>query len=81
MPLNQKQQALFKSWIDKHDVNPNCPGCGKNDMWAAGEVVATSMLDEEGFHVEGKLIPMVQLVCNNCASILLFAATPIGLAK
>jgi hypothetical protein len=81
MPLNEKQRTRFQSWIDKHDINPKCPACGKNDMWAPGEVIASPMLDQDSFRVEGKSIPMVQLVCNNCASVLLFAANPIGLAK
>lgn len=81
MPLNPSQQAKLQSWFEKHDVNPNCPSCGRNDKWAAGEVIASPQLDEQSYRVEGMLIPMVQLVCNNCASILLFAARPIGLAK
>ncbi len=81
LTLNEKQQARFKSWIDEHNINPNCPACGKNDKWAAGAIIATPMLDEDSCRVEGLSVPMVQLVCNNCASVLLFLARPIGLAK
>jgi hypothetical protein len=48
--------------------------CG-NGHWDAGEIISGS--DVSG---EGNVLPMVQVICQNCSYVMMFAAMPIELA-
>jgi predicted nucleic-acid-binding Zn-ribbon protein len=54
-------------------VNRNCPMCGSGE-WETGEIVSGTSVDGSG-----NVLPMAQLVCQNCGYVVSFAAMPIGL--
>lgn len=80
MPISQEQANKLQSWLDTKGVRPSCPACGTNN-WAPGDVIAAPVFAEGGFRIGGPTVPMVQLICANCAYVRLFAAVPIGLAR
>jgi ribosomal protein S27AE len=73
MPLTHEQIYKLEQWWDSNGVKRTCPMCGGGE-WQAGEIVS-------GTDVSGgdNVLPMVQMVCGNCAYVMLFAAMPIGL--
>jgi predicted nucleic-acid-binding Zn-ribbon protein len=54
-------------------VNRNCPMCGSGE-WETGEIVSGTSVDGSG-----NVLPMAQLVCQNCGYVVSFAAMLIGL--
>jgi predicted nucleic-acid-binding Zn-ribbon protein len=80
MPINQEQATKVQSWLNTKGVTPNCPACGRNN-WTTGDVIAAPVFAEGGFNIGGPTVPMVQVICGNCAYVRLFAAVPIGLTK
>lgn len=78
MPINSSQQEKLKAWLDSKGVRPQCGACGSND-WAPGDIVAAPRYSSQGLAIGGPTVPMVQLVCSNCAHLMLFAAVPIGI--
>jgi hypothetical protein len=47
--------------------------CG-HGQWEAGEIISGN--DVSG---QGSVLPMVQVICQNCSYVMMFAAMPIGL--
>lgn len=81
MSLNQEQQNKVQNWLNQHSRNFNCSVCNQNN-WQVGDIVAAPAMDESGnMNIGGKSVPMVQVVCGNCANIKLFAAVPMGLLE
>ena len=79
MPLNDEQTGKLTEWMRSKRIKPACPGCGAN-KWTPGELIASpTMQPGSGQQMGGPTIPMVQLVCGDCAYVMLFAAVPIGL--
>ena len=85
MPLEPSQQTQFLAWLESKHVNGGCPACGMSDQWMPGEIINPPTLSGGRILKDGtiqlgeKTKTMVQLVCNNCAYTMLFAAVPIGL--
>jgi predicted nucleic-acid-binding Zn-ribbon protein len=73
MPLNDEQVNKLEQWWDSAGVDRTCPMCG-NGQWDTGEIISGS--DVSG---EGNVLPMVQVICQNCSYVMMFAAMPIGL--
>jgi hypothetical protein len=73
MPLNEEQSRTFQAELESLGVrNPLCPFCGRRG-WHTGDVVTENVMDEErNVHV-GESASMVQLICNNCRYVALFA--------
>jgi hypothetical protein len=66
MPLNEEQSRRLQESLERRGVrNPICPFCGRR-AFTPGDVVNENLLVGEGK-------PMVQLICNNCSYIALFA--------
>ena len=81
MPLDQNQLNQLSAWTNSKGVNANCPACGRNN-WSTGDIVTSPVFTKGGgISIGGPQIPMVQLICGNCAHVRLFAAVPIGLDK
>ncbi len=80
MPLDQAQQQKLQGWMNSKRIRPQCPACGAN-QWAHGEVINAPVAVQGGIAIGGPSVPMVQLICGNCAYVMLFAAVPIGLVK
>ena len=79
MPLDQNQINKVNAWMNSHGVNNNCPACGRANMWQIGDVVAPPVMIGNNINLGGPSVPMVQVLCGNCAHVMLFAAVPIGL--
>jgi hypothetical protein len=71
MKLTGEQQKVFADWVRVKMEHHACSLCQANH-WKIGELLvpASSLALDE---VDAKSMPgMVQLVCQNCASVLLF---------
>ena len=73
MPLTHEQVHKLKQWWDSTGVERRCPMCG-HGQWEAGEIISGN--DVSG---QGSVLPMVQVICQNCSYVMMFAAMPIGL--
>jgi predicted nucleic-acid-binding Zn-ribbon protein len=73
VPLSHEQAHKLQEWMDSRGVNRNCPMCGSGE-WETGEIVSGTSVDGSG-----NVLPMAQLVCQNCGYEVPFAAMPIGL--
>ena len=73
MPLTHEQVHKLKQWWDSTGVERRCPMCG-HGQWEAGEIISGN--DVTG---QGSVLPMVQLICQNCSYVMMFGAMPIGL--
>jgi hypothetical protein len=79
MALDTAQQQLFKQWLaDKH-VHTTCPACGASTQWEADAIITAPRMEADGTHIDDRLAPMIQVRCQHCAYILLFAGIPIGI--
>jgi predicted RNA-binding Zn-ribbon protein involved in translation (DUF1610 family) len=79
MPLDPTQQQKLTGWMAQKGVRPECPACGAAAGWAPGDIVAEMQIKPSGLHIGEPVTPLVQVVCNNCGHVMLFAAEPIGL--
>lgn len=79
MALDVAQQQLFKQWLTTKQVHPTCPACGASNQWQADGVVTAPRMEADGTHLDDRLAPMVQVMCQQCGYILLFAGSPIGI--
>lgn len=80
MPLTQPQIDKLQTWLGSKARGNACPVCGQSN-WTVGDIVSAPVFSGSGISIGGKTIPMVQVVCTNCAYIQLFAVAPIGLLK
>ena len=79
MPLSQEQTTQVQNWLNQNARNFNCTTCNANN-WQIGDIVAAPAMDQGGnINIGGRSVPMVQVICGQCAHIELFAAVPIGL--
>lgn len=78
MPLDESQKQTLQDWMKSKHVSANCAACGRN-QWAPGDVISAPVMTGQGVAFGGPSVPMVQLICANCAHTMLFAAVPIGL--
>ncbi|HEX5703613.1 MAG TPA: hypothetical protein VFX97_10480 [Pyrinomonadaceae bacterium] len=75
----QERQNKIQSWFTSKGVSLDCPACRKNH-WKLGSLIAAPVLDAAGnMVIGGENMPMVPMVCSNCAHVRLFAAIPAGL--
>jgi hypothetical protein len=82
MPLDATQQQKLNTWMQGKGVRNNCPACGTRN-WVGGEIINAPILVPGGGIAigGGPSIPMIQVICDNCAYVMLFAAVPIGLVS
>jgi predicted nucleic-acid-binding Zn-ribbon protein len=74
--LNMQAHKL-EQWLDSRGVSRNYPMCASN-QWETGEIVSGTSVDGSG----NVLLPMAQMVCQNCGYVMFFAAAHrAGLAK
>jgi len=76
MPLSGEQQAKLKDWFETKHINAACPACGSNE-WLPGDIITAPVHQQGTTVLAGRAIPMIQLVCKQCANVRLFAAIPI----
>jgi hypothetical protein len=77
MPLDATQTKKLESWLSQNAIK-GCPMCGGKAI-TAGDVIAAPQMTPTGMSLGGQSIPMVQLVCDRCAYVMLFSAVRTGL--
>ena len=81
MPLAEWQLKKLENWLSTRHLWPrHCPVC-RRGKWYAGDIILAPGSTGNGFSLAGPSVPMVQMVCDHCAYVLLFAAVPMGLIK
>ena len=75
MPLTEVQERRLVQWCTTRGIRATCPMCGNND-WNAGEIVAPPG-GEAAQSFDEEAAAMVQIVCDHCRLVMLFAASPI----
>ena len=78
MPLRSDQEKQLVAWCTdpKRAITATCPMCGKND-WTAGEVFAATPAVGFDINPNAEGATMIQIICDHCKLIQLFAAPPI----
>lgn len=82
MPLSVEQTQRLQEHLRSKGVN-NCPVCGHRHLQTL-DIIAAPVLDARGVvNIGGGEVapPMVQVMCQNCSHVLLFAAGPAGLLQ
>ena len=79
MALELDQQAKLDSWLASKPGLRRCFACGEQSNWVAGDVVASPVMKPSGMHIGGQVTPVVQVICGNCAHVMLFAAEQMGI--
>lgn len=75
MPMTETQEKRLVDWCQTRGICARCPMCGNND-WSTGEIIAPPAGGAaEFFDAEGAA--MIQIVCDHCKLVLLFAASPV----
>ena len=75
MALSSEQLQQFKAWQAHHQPN-GCPVCASKG-WSVPQMVGTPTVIEK--RARPPVIPMIMVVCTNCAHVELFAAAVIGI--
>lgn len=78
MPLTQTQQSTFQAWMMKHNPTYSCPICNRRNF-GTGEIIAPPRFENGNINMGGSIVPMLQVICNNCAHVTLFATVPMGI--
>lgn len=76
MPLRDDQERKLVSWCSGNGVDARCPMCSKND-WTTGEIVQVELAAESEEAGDSEGTSMIQIICDHCKLIMLFAAQPI----
>ena len=76
MPVPETQEKQLVDWCCGHAVSARCPLCGKND-WTVGELFTVDPAAGLAQETDGEGTSMIQIICDHCKLILLFAAPPI----
>ena len=78
MALDSTQQQKLTDWMASKGVRPECPACGSAG-WTPGDIVAEMHMRPGGLRIGEPVTALVQVICNNCAHVRLFAAERAGL--
>jgi len=76
MPLTEEQERRLVRWCTTRGICATCPMCGNND-WSTGEIVAPPPIAGASGFVDEEAATMVQIVCDHCKLVMLFAASPV----
>lgn len=84
MPLTDNDIQQVQDWLQEtgRNKNHNCPWCGSNGWIPQKELIFPVTIDGQTGrinHLAG--IPMVGVICKECAYIMLFSAKRIGVAN
>lgn len=78
MTLDPARQQKLSAWLNSKGIQLRCAACS-NMNWQAGDVIASPIMNPGGMQIGGPTVPMVQLICNYCGYVALFAAVPMEL--
>jgi glutathione S-transferase len=81
MALDATQEQAAKQWLQRNlPLGLNCPYC-RGNQWTFGDVIVATLYTPGAFTLGGPVSPMLQVVCNRCAHVALFAAVPMGIVS
>ena len=75
MPLTEVQERRLVDWCTVRGICATCPMCGSND-WSTGEIIVPPS-GGPAESSDSEAAAMVQIVCDHCRLVMLFAASPI----
>jgi hypothetical protein len=75
MALGPEQLEQFQAWHAHHQPN-GCPVCAAKS-WSVPQMLGMPTFVEK--KTRHPIIPMIRIVCANCAHVELFAAAVIGI--
>jgi hypothetical protein len=70
----------FVEWKNAQGIRTECPMCRTHNDWELQDLIVTPPVRRGGVHITGSLPPLLQVVCRQCAFVLHFAATPMGIS-
>jgi hypothetical protein len=79
MAINEEQGVMLRAWLTQKGVGALCPACSQQAGWTGGDILLPPVLTPALVEGQAATIPMVQVICNHCHYVRLFAAGPIGL--
>jgi len=79
MAMTDRQKDLVVQQL-RAKVRAGCPICGQGN-WTVGDevVICTTSSLQGGVAIGGPVIPMVQVVCNNCGFVAHHAVGALGI--
>lgn len=79
MSLTDRQREIIIGGI-KSKVRSGCPMCGQGN-WTVGDdvVICTTSSLKGGIMAGGPVIPMAQVICNNCGFVCHHAVGALGI--
>lgn len=78
MAIGYSEQQRIQSHLQ--GKNNSCPLCSTNSWGIAEDLIVAPFFDREYKRViEGKVFPMVALICNDCGYVRQIAAAKMGL--
>jgi hypothetical protein len=69
-------KEMIAEWIKLKNISPFCPLCSNNSI-ELGDTIVSPIMDSDGIPFTGGGRPMIQLFCDNCYHVTLFASEPI----
>lgn len=67
MPISSSQERIIKDKLSHHITSTRCQFCNGNQWSIHNEIVGLPIFDSEHkMIIEGSLVPMVIVFCNEC---------------
>jgi len=77
MALSEKQLAKLNQHFKGKNIPVQCPLCHSNQL-STGDICISPILKNNNINLGGgPVVPMIQLICNNCGNIMHIAAVPV----
>jgi len=78
--LSADEKQTIQKWLTSRMKDTRCPVCGSTS-WTIGDqtVIATPVGAGGSVNLGGKIVPLVQLVSNECGYVRHFMAIPMGI--
>jgi len=78
MPIGSEEQQKIMNHLQGR--NNKCPVCGTNNWMIFEDLVSPLCIDIEYKRaIEGKFLPVIEIICNDCGYVWQIAAVKIGL--
>ena len=78
MPISYEERQKIRDHLQRH--NNRCPVCGADNWTVFDDVLSPFCIDVKYRRpIEGKFLPVVALICNDCGYVRQIAAKKVGL--
>jgi len=74
MKLTDEQLKKSKEWFDSKGINLTCPICSSHKLSPVPELTFQPIFHRGGVVIEEQSVPLIQVVCSDCAHVLNFSA-------